>query len=293
MRRSVLAAVLAVAFTGPACKPGGGDVNNPSFADTHTAIEVYERLEAMIEDQKDTKQDREDAYALVIQNAGTGPDYYFARAAVAGRLAENRGLQAMGLVTEAEDYARRVRAADPDYREGAATRMLGTLYVLAPASLVAHGDSETGLELLEAEVKAHPDRLVSRLRLAEAYIALNDPDPAKEHLCMVKQGEAKLSGGDRRLLAKLLPEVGALVCEGAAPTPAASPDAAPAPGAGSGATAPAATAPGARAPGAAGSGAAAPGAPAPGAAAPGARAPAATAPGARAPAAPAPAAPTP
>jgi hypothetical protein len=226
MRRILLAAVLAVGLTSPACKPRGGNVNNPGFADTHTAIEVYERLEAMIEAQKDTKQDREDAYALVIDHAGTDPDYYFARAAVAGRLAENRGLQAMGLVTEAEDYARRVRAADPDYREGAATRMLGTLYVLAPASLVAHGDSETGLELLEAEVKGHPDRLVSRLRLAEAYIALNDPEPAKEHLCMVKQGEAKLSGGDRRLLAKLLPEVGALTCEAAAP-PAAAPDAAP------------------------------------------------------------------
>ena len=42
-------------------------------------------------------------------------------------------------------------------------------------SLIKHGDSETGLELLEAEVKAHPERLVSQLRLAEAYIALGDP----------------------------------------------------------------------------------------------------------------------
>ena len=165
MRRMLLAAILAAASAGPGCKPKA-DLNNPSFADTRSAVEVYERLEALIDAQKDTKQDREDAYALVLKQADTSPEYFFARAAVAGRLAENRGLQALGLVTETEDYARRVRAADPDFREGAATRMLGTLYVLAPPSLVKHGDSETGLELLEAEVKAHPDRLVSQLRLA-------------------------------------------------------------------------------------------------------------------------------
>lgn len=219
----LLAAVLVAASTGSAatgCKPSA-DLNNPSFAGTHSAFEVYERLEGLIDAQKDSKQDREDAYALVVKQADTSPEYYFARAAVAGRLAENRGLQALGLVTETEDYARKVRAIDPDYREGAATRMLGTLYVLAPPSLVKHGDSETGLELLEAEVKAHPERLVSRLRLAEAYIALGDPEPAKEHLCVVQRGEATLSAGDRRLLSRLVADAGKLECAEAAPPPAA------------------------------------------------------------------------
>ena len=234
MRRSLLVAVFAAdlvtGLAGSGCKPHGGDLNSPSFAAAKTAIEVYEQLERLIDAQKDSKQDREDAYALVVQRAEASTDYYFARAAVAGRLAENRGLQAMGLVTETEDYARRVRAADPDYREGAATRMLGTLYVLAPPSLVAHGDSETGLELLEAEVKAHPDRVLGRLRLAEAYIALNDPEPAKQHLCVVQQHAATLSAGDARLLAKLLPAVGELSCAAVAPAePAAGPAAGPAP----------------------------------------------------------------
>lgn len=220
MRRMLLAAMLVAASAGMGCKPSA-DLNNPSFAGTHSAFEVYERLEALIDAQKDSKQDREDAYALVVKQADTSPEYYFARAAVAGRLAENRGLQALGLVTETEDYARKVRAIDPDYREGAATRMLGTLYVLAPPSLVKHGDSETGLELLEAEVKAHPERLISRLRLAEAYIALGDPEPAKEHLCLVQRDEAKLSAGDRRLLTKLVADAGKLECAAAAPQPAA------------------------------------------------------------------------
>jgi hypothetical protein len=216
----LLAAVLVAASAGMGCKPSA-DLNNPSFAGTHSAIEVYERLEALIEAQKDGKQDREDAYALVVKQTDTSPEYYFARAAVAGRLAENRGLQALGLVTETEDYARKVRAIDPDFREGAATRMLGTLYVLAPPSLIKHGDSETGLELLETEVKAHPERLVSRLRLAEAYIALGDPEPAKGHLCVVQRGELQLSTGDRRLLTKLIADAGKLECAEAAPPPAA------------------------------------------------------------------------
>lgn len=222
MRRTLLAALLAVTtIAAPGCKPAA-DLNNPSFAETRTAIEVYEKLEALIDAQKDSKQDREDAYALVVKRAEENADYYFARAAVAGRLAENRGLQAMGLVTEAEDYAIRCRAAEPDYREGSATRLLGSLYVLAPASLLKKGDSETGLELLEGEVKAHPDRLISRLRLAEAYIALGDPDPATEHLCVVQQGESKLGAGDKRLLGKLLQDAGKIECADAAP--AAAPD---------------------------------------------------------------------
>lgn len=233
MRRPLIALLLAAITAIPVmaatagCKPKA-DLSNPSFADTHSALDVYLRLESLIDQQKDTKQDREDAYALVIDRAGTDADYFFARAAVAGRLAENRGLQALGLVTEAEDYARRCRAFDPDYREGSATRLLGSLYVLAPASLIKHGDSETGLELLEQEVKAHPDRLISRLRLAEAYIALNDPDPSHEHLCVVKQGQAQLGPADQRLLTKLLAEAGELTCTAAPADAEAQPDAAPA-----------------------------------------------------------------
>ena len=208
MRRWIVAAFVALSAAG--CKPSGPP-ENPNFAAaaaSRDAISVYESLEALIDAQKDTKADREDAYAMIAGLDDGSAAYAFARAAIAGRLAENRGLQAGGLVGEAEEYARRAREKEPDFREGSATRLLGTLYVLAPARLLKHGDSETGLALLEEEVKAHPERLISRLRLAEAYVALGDPDPSREHLCAVKQGEASLSAGDKRLLAKLLEEVG-------------------------------------------------------------------------------------
>ena len=218
MRRWILAALVAVSAAG--CRPRG-DTTNPNFAaasEKRDAIAVYEALEALIDGQKDTKADREDAYAMVQGWDDGSAAYAFARAAIAGRLAENRGVQAGGLVGEAEAFARRAREKEPDLREGSATRLLGTLYVLAPARLLKHGDSETGLELLEKEVEAHGDRLVSRLRLAEAYLALGDPDPATGHLCAVKKGEAGLSAGDRRLLAKLVGDAGGeakLACAGA------------------------------------------------------------------------------
>lgn len=230
MRRTLLAAVLAAASAGSAgaCKPTAAVTTNPAFSDAKAPLTVYERLEGLIDEGKDSKKDREDAYRHVQTLDDGTPAYFFARAAIAGRLAEKRGAEAGLLVTEAEDYARRARAVDPDFLEGSATRLLGSLYVLAPGRLLRHGDSETGLELLEGEVKAHPDRLISRLRLAEAYIALGDPDPATEHLCAVKAGEANLKNGDKTLLAKLIADAGAPQCPAAAATPAAG---APAPGA--------------------------------------------------------------
>lgn len=223
MRRTLFVAVLAAALAGVGCKPTAAVTTNPAFADAKSPIDVYQRLEARIDEGKDSKKDREDAYRHVQTLDDGTPGYFFARAAIAGRLAEKRGAEAGLLVTEAEDYARRARAVDPDFLDGSATRLLGSLYVLAPGRLLRHGDSESGLELLENEVKAHPDRLIGRLRLAEAYIALNDPDPATEHLCAVQAGEATLSNGDKKLLAKLVADVGAPQCKPAAPA-AAAPD---------------------------------------------------------------------
>ena len=77
----------------------------------------------------------------------------FARADVTGRLVQQRGFLAANLVPDIERAARRSRELDPNFRDGAATRLLGTLYVIAPAAVLEHGDSEQGLELLEGLVR--------------------------------------------------------------------------------------------------------------------------------------------
>lgn len=200
-----------------ACKPsttGGGEPETVKptggeTAEARTPIAIYEALEALIADDKDSRGDRDAALEEIRAIADDGsPDYAFARAAVAGRVAEKRGLQAGELVGEAETWARTCIEREADYREGAATRMLGTLYVLAPPRLVEHGDSEKGLEILEGEVKAHPDRVEGHLRVAEAYIALGDPEPGYPHLCTAVMGRERLVRGDRKLLDRLIEDVG-------------------------------------------------------------------------------------
>ncbi len=189
----------------------------PKTSGGEQAMAVYRALEAKIDAGEDTKDDRKQAYGEVVELDDGSNDYAFARAALAGRLAQARGLKAGKLVTEAETYARRVLEADPDYGEGAVVRMLGSLYVNAPARLVKHGDSETGLEMLEKEVSDHPDRVESRLRLAEAYVALGDPEPSFPHLCACIQNRASFGGDNQRLLGRLVDEVGgeeALGCGG-------------------------------------------------------------------------------
>src|SRR5438876_256653 len=77
------------------------------------------------------------------------PEYAYARAQITGRLAQVRGLTAVFLIHEMETWGRISMKLDPKWHDGAARRLLGTLYVLAPANLLQHGNSEEGLDLLE------------------------------------------------------------------------------------------------------------------------------------------------
>lgn len=218
--RHSLVFTLCTLFALTACKSqstGGAETVSPKSAaaddsvapEATPAIAIYDTLEASIAAGDDSRALRDEAFAEIQSLADDGTAAYaFARAAVAGRVAEKRGLQAGGLVAEAETWVRKAIEIEADFREGAATRMLGTLYVMAPPRMVEHGDSETGLEILEGEVEAHPERLRGRIRLAEAYIALGDPEPGFPHLCAALLGQESLGALDRGLLDRLLEEAG-------------------------------------------------------------------------------------
>jgi hypothetical protein len=176
---------------------------------TGDALAVYDCLEGLIEHGKDSPEDREHAYQSVQGRDDGSAGYAFARAAIAGRLAEQRGMAAGHLVTEAESYARKSHELDEGFREGAAARMLGTLYVLAPPRFLEHGDSEDGLSILEDLVEGSPEQPQNRLRLAEAYIALGDPEPAIVHLCEAIRRRSDLREDERALLDRLAANVAA------------------------------------------------------------------------------------
>ena len=177
-------------------------------ADRHDALAISDGLEQMIDARKDKPEDRWGAYDTVRQWPQQTAEYAFGRAALAGRVAQLEGVSAVGLIGDMEKWARLSHKLNPNFRDGAATRMLGTLYVLAPAAMVSHGDSEVGLEMLEELHEKHPEVLENKLRLSEAYVALDDHEPAYLLICQCLRNAVKLRPDDQRLLSKLTESVG-------------------------------------------------------------------------------------
>lgn len=179
-----------------------------------SAIEVYDALEALIAEGDDTREDRKLAFKAVRDKNEDTAEFQFAWAALAGRVVQQRGLLAVDLVSDVESHARRSVELDPHFRDGAAIRLLGTMYVIAPASFLEYGNSELGLEMLEGLVAAYPGNPENHLRVAEAYIALNDPEPSRPHLCACLAVEDSMRGEDQILLRNLVADAGNMKCDG-------------------------------------------------------------------------------
>ncbi|HEY2775768.1 MAG TPA: hypothetical protein VGK20_17130 [Candidatus Binatia bacterium] len=182
------------------------------------ALQVYDRLEFLIANDNDTRNDRRDAFRAVKDRNEETAAFQFAWAGIAGRLVQQRGLLAAGMLKDIEKHARRSVELDPNFRDGAATSLLGTMYVAAPSSLLAHGDSEIGLEMLAGLVEKYPDNPEDHLRLAEAYITLNDPGPAISHLCTCLAVKDKMRKDEQKLLVNLFADAGQAKC-GETPVP--------------------------------------------------------------------------
>lgn len=202
-------ASLALLMSG--CTPSNAPVRGPVAptlrGENLSIVAVADALEALVARSADTHQDRQFAYQRVRNLAPKTAEDALGRAMIAGRLAQISGLSAPTLVHEVERFARQSAALDPTLRSAAAQRVLGTLYVMAPASLLSHGDSETGLELLQGVVKRFPDHVPNRLRLAEGYIALGDSEPARPLLCYCMAHRAALRPDEQKLLEDLRQQV--------------------------------------------------------------------------------------
>jgi hypothetical protein len=210
--RLFLAAALCLA-AGCAARRGRVHVALADAAESSDALAVSDALEELIGAGQETPADRRFAYEVVRRSEQPTASYAYARAVVTGRLVQQRGLSAARLVPEIERFARRSRELDAGFRDGAATRLLGKLYVMAPAALLEHGDSEQGLTLLEQLVAARPDVAANHLYLAEAYITLGDPAPAMPHLCRCLAFEQALRPGELALLRQLVAGAGPPRCE--------------------------------------------------------------------------------
>jgi hypothetical protein len=213
VRHLVLPILLVVAGCGVAkVLLRSADPGLVAVAEKGDALELSDALDRLIDEGRDTAADRKLAYEVVKKHEEDTAAYTFARANITGRFIQQRGYRAVNLLSDFEEFARRSRELDPNFRDGAATRLLGALYVLAPARYLKHGDSELGIELLEDLTDKRPDIVENHLRLAEAYIALGDPDPARSHLCTCLEMRSRLGGDDARLLDRLVSDAGPLAC---------------------------------------------------------------------------------
>lgn len=214
VRRSawLLAALIALSLGSVDCTPSNAPVREPVDAtlrgSNSSMLAIADALEALVARAADSHADRQYAYQRVRNLPVVSAEDAFARAIIAGRLAQISGLSGPSLVAEVERYARRSAELDPQFRFGAAQRLLGTLYVMAPAALLSHGDSESGLELLQRVAQRFPEHASNRLRLAEGYVALGDPEPARPHLCYSVAHRSALRLDEQKLLDELQKQVG-------------------------------------------------------------------------------------
>lgn len=209
-------AVLLGLLLAPGCatlQRGSVSPELAAAAERRDALDIADALESLIERDEDSQADREFAYEAIRTTEENTAAYAFARASVTGRLVQSRGLRGANQVGEVEEWALRSQTLDPDFRDGAATRLLGTLYVIAPATFLEQGDSELGLEMLEQLAQKHPDVPENQLRLAEAYIALGDLEPAGPHLCASLAQRSALRRDDQQLLDQLVATAGTPDCQ--------------------------------------------------------------------------------
>ena len=207
----LLAALTVCATIALGCTPSTAPVREPVDAtlrgSTLSMLAIADALEALVARSADSHADRQYAYQRVRNQTAVTAEDALGRALIAGRLAQVSGLAAPSLVAEMERYARRSAELDSEFRAGAAQRLLGTLYVMAPAALLSHGDSESGLELLQRVTQRFPKHASNHLRLAEGYIALGDPEPARPHLCYCMAQRAALRPDEQKLLDDLRKQV--------------------------------------------------------------------------------------
>jgi hypothetical protein len=193
---------------------GSSAAPNPRLlaADTGGALGLSDALEELIGNGRDTARDRTFAYEQVTRMKEDSAPAAYARALVTARLVEVRGLRAASLVRDVEREAERSRRLDPGFRNGAATQVLGMLYVMAPGALLAHGNSEHGIALLEELVRRYPGVLEHRLRLGEAYLSLGDLESAEPQVCHCLPRRRNLKSDDQRRLDRLLADNPELKC---------------------------------------------------------------------------------
>ena len=132
--------------------------------------------------------------ALAQGGKGDGAVHYY--------LAVNLGLtvrehptQALGNLGRLESEMKQAVALSPDIDDGGPLRVLGSLYLKAPAWPSGIGDLDKALELLEKAVKEHPGHPLNHLFYAQALCAEGDEATLSQARAEYALGEKLLAEG--------------------------------------------------------------------------------------------------
>ena len=118
-------------------------------------------------------------------------------------LAANLGLAvrehltlAVGNIDRLEEEMKQAVALSPDIDSGGPLRLLGALYLKAPAWPNGIGDLDKALELLEKAVRKHPNHPLNHLFYAQALWSEDEDSNLLQVKSEFKQGEELLASGN-------------------------------------------------------------------------------------------------
>ncbi|MGB8294630.1 MAG: tetratricopeptide repeat protein [Polyangia bacterium] len=119
--------------------------------------------------------------ARLASSGPTDAEAAYLQAINLGLFVQAKGLVAIGRLSELVSLLK-TASAKPDIDQGGPLRVLGLLYVRAPAWPVGPGDLDAGLELLKQAAGQHPEHPLNHLFYAQALIEADDHAAARREL---------------------------------------------------------------------------------------------------------------
>jgi tetratricopeptide (TPR) repeat protein len=166
---------------------------------TDNKYDVYWRLSRIlyyIGEHTEKKKEKKGIFARAVYYAEKAveqepekPDGHYWLGVNHGKVGETRGvLKSLSLVKPIKNAMNKVIELDRSYEDGGPDRVLGRVFFKLPG--FAGGDKKKSLEHLLKSKEYGPEDAVTRIYLAETYMALKEKDKAREELNYVMDMES-------------------------------------------------------------------------------------------------------
>ena len=166
---------------------------------TENKYGVYWRLSRIlyyIGEHTEKKKEKKGIFARAVYYAEKAveqepekPDGHYWLGVNHGKVGETRGvLKSLSLVKPIKNAMNKVIELDRSYEDGGPDRVLGRVFFKLPG--FAGGDKKKSLEHLLKSKEYGPEDAVTRIYLAETYLALKEKDKAREELNYVMNMES-------------------------------------------------------------------------------------------------------